>query len=390
MSSSARAPQRRLGLLAEEIGAISTTFVHRQIDALRDLDPFVACWKLSREADPGFAPVHVLRTARATHRLAGRAQRLLPARYRFADRLEAAHVLRGLLARHGPALLHVHFGWTAARVVQVLARADVRYTLVLHGSDVNGAYRDPGSPYARRLGRAFRNAEACLFVSEDLRRKGLELGCPPERAEVFHLGVPIPARQARPAAEGRVRIVSVGRLIELKGHSHLLQGFARMLAAGGDAELVVIGDGPERAHLVAEAAALGVAERVRFAGALPSDAVYRELEGAQVYVQSSMRLGGLEEGLGIAIQEAMAAGLAVVGTDTGGTREVLADDETGLLVPERAPEALAAAMGRLVKDAPLRGRLGAAARQRMSADFDLDAQNARLRRRLGGLLAEAS
>ena len=86
----------------------------------------------------------------------------------------------------------------------------------------------------------------------------------------------------------------------------------------------------------------------------------------------------------------MAAGLAVVCTDTGGMSEAFVDGESGLLVPERAQEALAAAMGSLVQDATLRARLGAAARKRITADFNLAVQNAQLRERLEGLLAESA
>ena len=121
---------------------------------------------------------------------------------------------------------------------------------------------------------------------------------------------------------------------------------------------------------------------MRFTGALRGEAVYAELRRADLYVQPSRRLSsGEEEGLGLSVQEAMAMGLPVVATNTGGIPESVVEGETGTLVPPDAPDALVAAIRRLASDAQMRLRMGAAGRRRVERHFNLERQSDLLRRK---------
>ncbi len=158
--------------------------------------------------------------------------------------------------------------------------------------------------------------------------------------------------------------VALRALAELVGEGDA-GGWSEAGGADHDGRHVVAwiaGDGPERPALEALADALGIADRVRFAGR--RDDVPDLLAAADVFVMPSR-----SEGLGIAALEAMAAGLPVVASAVGGLGEAVVDGRTGLLVPPDDPAALAAALGRLVDDGALRARLGAAGPGRVDEGF---------------------
>lgn len=157
------------------------------------------------------------------------------------------------------------------------------------------------------------------------------------------------------------RDVVVGHVSALAADKRPLDVIAsalRVLAATGDVRYLIVGDGPLRAEMTAATRAAGVADRVRFAGAVPHADVPRHLALCDVVVLPSERHGVPL----LAYREAQACGLPVVTTDIPGARDVIVDSETGVLCPVGDVAALAAATLRLVHDAELRLRLGRAAR----------------------------
>jgi glycosyltransferase involved in cell wall biosynthesis len=380
--------QHQLGFVAGTVGAFGNVFIYRQLCALRGLRPFVACMNyVNRDLYP-FEPVHVLRSTGVLPRAANWGLTLLPRRLRWTDAIEAPRVFSELLRDYRPELLYIHFGWTAVRVAKVLLRGCVPYILVLHGSDVNQAVAHPRSRYARWLRLCFDGAERCLFVSEHLRQKGVALGCPETKATVHYLGVPVPERVPALASHHPPRATCIARFIDCKGHDLLLHAFARVLTAGPDVTLRLIGEGPLRAPTEALARKLGLDGRVTFQGGIPNEKVYDELCNTDLYVQPSRRLSSGEEGLGLAVQEAMAAGVPVVATRTGGIPESVAHGVTGLLVEDGDVDGLAEAMRVLVLDSALRRKMGDAGRQRVAEVFNVQTQNAKLVEMLRGFLKE--
>ncbi len=174
--------------------------------------------------------------------------------------------------------------------------------------------------------------------------------------------VAVAKRRLGIAAE-RPLIGTVGRLEPRKGTATLLAALAAVRADGRhDPALVVVGDGPLRSDLAVEAERLGVAPHVQFLGDRAD--VLGVLEALDVFVLPSRT-----EGMSNALLEAMAAARPVVATAVGGTPEVIAEGSSGLLVPADAPPAMAAAIARLLDDAALAARLGAAARQTVEARY---------------------
>ncbi len=252
---------------------------------------------------------------------------------------------------------------------------------VLH-PDLFSLYAQPGDrsdgpaapahlswPMWSALTLGYRACSASVAVSEDGRQALERLGVPRERTSV--IPNPVAARAPRAATRpspGPVRILTIARLHPIKGIDVLLEAAARL---GGDEwEWTVLGDGPQRASLEAQARALGVQGRVRFAGFHSDPAPF--LDDADVFVLPSRA-----EGLPLALLEAMAAGLAVVASRCGsGVVEALESGAAGLLVPPDDPAALAAAVDALIADPTRRATFAAAARARASA-FDPRAVAAR-------------
>src|SRR5438876_202317 len=160
-------------------------------------------------------------------------------------------------------------------------------------------------------------------------------------------------------------VAGVGRLDAQKDFPTFLRAAAMIAADFPDVDFLVVGEGEEQAALEALARRLGLGARVVFTG-LRHD-VPRLLAAVDVLVLTS-----LYEGFPNVLLEAMATGAVAVATDVGGCRELVTSGETGVLVPPRAPAAVAAAVGRVLRDPALARRLATAARQRVEGAFSVD------------------
>jgi glycosyltransferase involved in cell wall biosynthesis len=205
-----------------------------------------------------------------------------------------------------------------------------------------------------------RLTDLTICVSERERQLGLEAGaCTAESAVVIHNAVDVAAAPTADPGASPARVITVGRLAYPKDFVTLVRA-----VAGIDASTVVAGDGPDRPEIEAEIARSGA--DVTLLG--ERDDVRAQLAASHVFVLSSR-----SEGLPMSIIEAMAAALPAVGTAVGGVPELIVDGETGFVVPAGDEHALRAALQKLVSDAALRARLGAAARERARRLFDLPA-----------------
>src|SRR5437762_3244861 len=173
------------------------------------------------------------------------------------------------------------------------------------------------------------------------------------------------ARSAAGLRRDRRLVAGVGRLDAQKDFPTFLRAAAMIAADFPDVDFLVVGEGEEQAALEAIARRLGLGARVVFTG-LRHD-VPRLLAAVDVLVLTS-----LYEGFPNVLLEAMATGAVAVATDVGGCRELVTSGETGLLVPPRAPAAVAAAVGRVLRDPALARRLATAARQRVEGAFSID------------------
>ncbi len=157
-----------------------------------------------------------------------------------------------------------------------------------------------------------------------------------------------------------LNILCVGRLIERKGQHHLLRAFARLKQElpEHDICLTLVGTGDAEVALKALAGQLGIQEQVEFKGMVSREDMPEIYRQANIFVLPSQ-----SEGMSVALLEALASGLPVVVSDTGGTHELVSPGENGLVVRWADVEGLAQALERMVKDMPLRENMGRAARQ---------------------------
>lgn len=200
------------------------------------------------------------------------------------------------------------------------------------------------------------------------------LGHPAEKVEIIHNGVDPAVFAPRAAAgvelpPGARTIGVVAVLREEKDHRTLLRAVRMVVDEIPEAHLLVVGDGPLRGELEALARRLGIAGNVTFAGSRPDVAAL--LPALDVAVLSSTT-----ECFPMAVLEAMASGVPVVGTAVGGVPEMIEDGATGYLVPPRQPRAMADALVKVLRD-PARDAMGRAARDRVRAEFTLDRSVAR-------------
>jgi len=251
----------------------------------------------------------------------------------------------------------------------VLAGRTRRAILSYHGFHLseNQGLSDVGYRLTPVLSRL---VGAVVAVSEPLRADLIaHFAAPPQRVRTIHNPAapePFPGEVSPEELAGRENIVvAMGRLAPDKDFSVLLRAFARLPQR--DARLVILGEGPERAALEAEASALGVSDRVALPGFTRDIAAH--LGRARCFALSSRR-----ETFSLACVEALAHGLPVVATDCGGPAEILADG-LGVLVPVgdvgALAEAIAAALAQSGDPAPRRRRARA-----FSLDAALDAYEA--------------
>jgi glycosyltransferase involved in cell wall biosynthesis len=236
-----------------------------------------------------------------------------------------------------------------------------------------------------------RHGYAVVHVSPSQAREALALGLAPAgRSRLLVNGVDVArvraaiaraplSRTALGLDEDALVLGTVARFDPVKGLDVLVRAFAQIRARRPDTQLLLVGDGPEAPRLRALAGALGLAERVVFAGAVPDAA--RGLPALDLYVSASER-----EGLPLALLEAMVCGLPVLATRVPGNIDVVEDRVTGVLVPPGDPAGLARAAVELLGDPARRRALGAAGRERVERHFS----RSRLLAEMGDLYREAA
>lgn len=280
---------------------------------------------------------------------------------RLLARATAGRVRRHV-AETGAQLIDAHYFYPDGVAAAAIGKAlDMPVVITARGSDVNLIAQYDGP--RRQILQAARQAAAIIAVSEALRRQMIAIGIDEERIHVLRNGVdldmfsPVPMDRAR-AALGieQPMMVAVGNLLSSKGQDIAI----RALPSIPDLDLVLVGAGPDEAVFRKLAVRLGVAERVRFAGRVPQDALKTWFSAAEFSVLASVR-----EGWPNVLLESMACGTPVIASNVGGVPEIIAAPEAGRIMERRTPEALAAAVRELRGTMPDR-----AATRAWAAKFD--------------------
>jgi len=291
--------------------------------------------------------------------------------------------------RGGPEsdLIVSHFG-PAGRVaarLKAMGLVKAKLATVFHGYDVT-QYLDGKS--ADTYCELFETADLLITISDLWHRRLIELGAPPDKIETLRLGIDCKAfdYQPRRIVYGEpIRLVTVGRLTEKKGHRYTIEAFADLVARNPDLpiHLDIVGSGPQLGELKALITALGLSDRVQLLGGISHDEVRALLDEAHIFLLHSVTAAdGDMEGIPVSIMEAMAMGLPVASTRHSGIAELVADGRSGLLVDERDVAGFADALDRLIGDSAMVERMGREGRAIIERDYNADRQAERLLARL--------
>lgn len=248
-----------------------------------------------------------------------------------------------------------------------------------HSADVQVLRRVPGlGPWLVRF--LTRRARAVTTVSER-SRAALAAFFPPRewerlapRVAVIPMGIELPPDTSGGPEPDPNQVLFLGRLAEKKGVDYLLRALASEPLRSTRATLTVAGDGPLRGELQALASALGILDRVVFAGFVTGEAKAAAMRGAGVVVLPSIVTdAGDAEGMPVALLEALAAGKIVVATDASGAPEIARDGVEALLVPQRDVAALSAALARALALGPAQRSAMAASARTLGRRFEWSA-----------------
>jgi glycosyltransferase involved in cell wall biosynthesis len=253
-------------------------------------------------------------------------------------------LLKRVRRQFGFDLIDAHYFFPDGVAASWLGRAlNVPVVITARGTDINLI---PRHRVARRMiVNAANRAAGIIAVSQALKDAMADLGMHADRIVVLRNGVDLEtfrpddraAVRARLGVQGRV-LLSVGHLIERKGHDIVIAALAQL----PDCRLLVAGAGPEHARLQSLAFRLGIQDRVQFLGAVPHENLRAVYSAADALVLASSR-----EGWPNVLLEAMACGTPVIASAVWGNPEVVSGAEAGLLMRDRTPEGISEAVNKL-------------------------------------------
>jgi glycosyltransferase involved in cell wall biosynthesis len=287
------------------------------------------------------------------------------------------------------AMLYAHFIHTPTSAARYAAlMTGLPFAISAHAKDI---WTTPAWELSEKLAECRWCVTCSRAGLEELTRQA---GTAAHKVALVYHGIdierfpPAPARASHrgDAAGAPVRILAVGRAVSKKGLDTLLRALA-LLPPDFHWRFTHIGGGPLKRQLMELARSLGLAERCRFAGALPQQEVRDAYREADLFaLPCRVDQSGDRDGLPNAIVEASSQGLAVISTPVSGIPELVEDGVNGCLVPSDQPQALADALLALGRDQERRERLGAAGQQRVHARFSHRASIAALHERLAAVL----
>jgi len=252
--------------------------------------------------------------------------------------------------------IHNHIAKSSCSVAMLMSEmTSIPFSFTLHGPDIFFA------PEHWRLDKKIEKASFVACISHFCRSQGMSFSAPEhwDKLHIVHCGVD-PERYGDTEKPEAKKLLFVGRLAAVKGLPVLLEALVDL----PDTTLTVVGDGPDRAALQAQAQDLGLADRVDFVGYKSQDEVAGYLKSHAVFV-----LPSFAEGVPVVLMEAMAAERPVVTTRIAGVPELVEEGISGLLVPPGDVKALRDALKRLSDDPKLAAKMGKAGRKKVVQDY---------------------
>jgi colanic acid/amylovoran biosynthesis glycosyltransferase len=275
-------------------------------------------------------------------------------------------------------VIHCHFG-PAGVLGQHLREIGVIKGPLLttfHGYDIGSFVAQYGAGVYADL---FRKGEAFTCSSKFMRAKLIAAGCDPAKIFLFKLGTDLTEfdfLERRIGSDGIIRLITVGRLVEKKGHEYSIRAVANLVGQFSGLDYTIVGDGYLRRHLSSLIEQLNLRENVRLVGLATEEEKLQLLAKSHIFVLASVSSSdGDFEGQGMVLQEAQAMGLPVICTNHNGFPDSIVDGQTGFLVPERDADALSLKLAELIGQPNLWYGIGKKGRAFVEAEFDLSKRN---------------
>lgn len=365
------APEGRLAIVTSVVGKSTEISQRRHINQLFGGETAIVCYSVEpgfttekpmlhvTRRPPGLAPRAELELGKAWNTLRWRASGVPFGRVRArVERFLRDNRCFAILAEFG------HLGSSFAPIGQALG---IPVFVYFRGFDASKRLSSPLRVASYRA--AIPRLAGWFSVSQSLLDNLAAKGLRHPNSHVIPSGVDTDL--FAPAGKDPDLLLAVGRMIPKKSPLTTIAAFVRSASDFPTRRLEMIGDGPLLEPARAEAARLGLADRIAFLGLQPHTVVREKMARASVFLQHSVTdAEGNEEGLPIAIQEAMASGAVVISTIHAGIPDAVTSGDDGLLVPEGDLDGFASALRSVLADDALRLRLAGAARRRAETQFD--------------------
>ena len=378
-----------IAYLVSDYLATSHTFVRREIAALRASGAHIRIFTIRGEGSGGedgevtkilgrsplaYVSALILQMLRHPiimldawilanrHRVPG-LKAWLWAQFHFVE----AVLLSRLLARGNCRHLHNHFANSGAVIGMVAARiAGIPWSLTLHGIS------ELDYPAGPLLGDKIRRAQFVACASYFMRAQAMRTVSAEQwyKLRVVRCGIDLGQIPAGGSVAGGAspRLVCVGRFSPEKAHIGLIDALATLAQEGLEFHATLVGDGPTRPDIEAAARKAGIADRLRFTGALPAEETLGEIAQAEIFV-----LPSLMEGLPMVLIEALACRTASIASAVAGIPELIVDGVTGLTFTPSDWLELSTGLRRLIENPDLRHRLEQEGRRVVEENFSIDA-----------------
>jgi colanic acid/amylovoran biosynthesis glycosyltransferase len=406
----------KVAYIAPELGALTSTFIYRECDALRNRGIEILTFstirprdaQVSDEARRVVAETVYLYDAGPVGAINGALRFFLRFPIRFLS--ATGTLLRDMVWSEAPSLthrakmvwhfligcilaqrlseehvdhLHAHFAHVPAAVAMYAGRlSGVPFSFTAHANDI---FERPTA-----LKEKTARCRFAVCVSDFNRRYLAGRGCRADRLLVIHCGIDVdryPFRE-RMSNTKLPLILSVGRFVEKKGFRVLIEALALLKSWETPFRCRIAGDGPLFESILQQVGGLGLSKEVELLGARPQEDVKELMAAADMFVLPCViARSGDRDGIPVALMEAMALGAPVISTRLSGIPELVHDNENGLLTQPGDARSLAEAMQRLIAEPETAARFARAARETIVKEFDLNLNADRLIDALQGVTA---
>ncbi len=262
------------------------------------------------------------------------------------------------------------YGVTGAVNLELLKELNIKLIVHFHGFDAS--VKQVITKYKTAYKEMFEYANSIIVVSNVMKQKIFELGCPEKKLVLNTYGPNQLFLDIEPIFSKK-QFIAIGRFVDKKAPYYTIVAFQKVLQKHPDAKLIFGGDGFLINTSKNIAKMLNISKNVIFFGVIPPEDFKKYLKESLAFVQHSITAeNGDMEGTPVAVLEASAAGLPVISTFHAGIPDVIINEETGLLVEEHDVDGMAKNMLRILDDIQLAGKLGEAGKKRVIENFTME------------------